>query len=142
MKLIIEVTEDYYAYLKGKVDNSKASVSDITILNGKPYEERPQGDLISRSELRKRFQAILDRGDMFCEYDIIGMVDNAPPVESYKEKYDMAIEAIHDIKEKVWEIDIPSPTIPEYIEHHEQVKSVLIVIYNWLTKLEEVDNGT
>jgi len=55
-------------------------------------------------------------------------------------KYDMAIEAIHDIKEKVWEIDIPSPTIPEYIEHHEQVKSVLKVIYNWLTKLEEAEN--
>ena len=52
-------------------------------------------------------------------------------------KYDMAIKAIHDIKEKIWEIDIPSPTIPEYIEHHEQVKSVLKVIYNWLTKLEE-----
>ena len=55
-------------------------------------------------------------------------------------KYDMAIKAIHDIKEKVWEIDIPSPTIPEYIEHHEQVKSVLKVIYNWLTKLEEAED--
>ena len=55
-------------------------------------------------------------------------------------KYDMAIKAIHDIKEKVWEIDIPSPTIPEYVEHHEQVKSVLKVIYNWLTKLEEAEN--
>ena len=55
-------------------------------------------------------------------------------------KYDMAIEAIHDIKEKVWEIDIPSSTVPEYVEHHEQVKSVLIVIYNWLTKLEEAEN--
>lgn len=41
-------------------------------------------DLISRSELRKRFQAILDRGDMFCEYDIIGMVDNAPTVDFEK----------------------------------------------------------
>ena len=63
-----------------------------------------------------------------------------PTVESKKEKYDMAIKAIHDIKEKLWEIDIPSPTIPEYVEHHEQVKSVLIVIYNWLTKLEEAEN--
>lgn len=41
-------------------------------------------DLISRSELRKRFQAILDRGDMFCEYDIIGMVDNAQPIDFEK----------------------------------------------------------
>lgn len=38
-------------------------------------------DLISRSELRARFQEILDRGDMFCDYDIIGMVNNAPAVD-------------------------------------------------------------
>ena len=69
------------------------------------------------------------------------MIDEMLETAQTKEnKYDMAIKAIHDIKEKVWEIDIPSPTIPEYVEHHEQVKSVLIVIYNWLTKLEEADN--
>ena len=91
---------------------------------------------------------------------IDAIVDNAPTVEDYTEddinaaiktgfqdgyemakaKYDMAIKAILDIKEKVWEIDIPSPTIPEYVEHHEQVKSILIVIYNWLTKLEGAEN--
>ena len=43
MKLIIEVTEDYYEWLKEKINNYKANVSDITILDGKPYEERPQG---------------------------------------------------------------------------------------------------
>lgn len=37
--------------------------------------------LIDADELRAKYQAILDRGDMFCEYDIIGMVDNAPTVE-------------------------------------------------------------
>ena len=68
------------------------------------------------------------------------MIDEMLEMAREKEnKYDMAIEAIHDIKEKVWEIDIPSPTIPEYVEHHEQVMSVLIVIYNWLTKLEEAE---
>ena len=37
--------------------------------------------LIDADVLRAEYQAILDRGDMFCEYDIIGMVDNAPTVE-------------------------------------------------------------
>lgn len=37
--------------------------------------------LIDADALRAEYQAILDRGDMFCEYDIIGMVDNAPTVE-------------------------------------------------------------
>lgn len=37
--------------------------------------------LIDANALRAEYQAILDRGDMFCEYDIVGMVDNAPTVE-------------------------------------------------------------
>lgn len=37
--------------------------------------------LIDADKLRAEYQAILDRGDMFCEYDIIGMVDNAPTVD-------------------------------------------------------------
>lgn len=46
--------------------------------------------LIDADALRARFQAILDRGDMFCEYDIIGMVDNAPTVfdeKAYSDGY-------------------------------------------------------
>lgn len=49
--------------------------------------------LIDADALRARFQAILDRGDMFCEYDIIGMVDNAPTVEITEEQ---AIDKLHD----------------------------------------------
>lgn len=37
--------------------------------------------LIDADALRAKYQAILDRGDMFCEYDIVGMVDDAPTVE-------------------------------------------------------------
>lgn len=40
--------------------------------------------LIDADALRAKYQAILDRGDMFCEYDIIGMVDNAPTVDFEK----------------------------------------------------------
>ena len=49
--------------------------------------------LIDADALRARFQEILDRGDMFCEYDIIGMVDNAPTVEITEEQ---AIDKLHD----------------------------------------------
>lgn len=116
----------------------------MTLSLRKPNKEIPDlakviadalGD-ITVNQLKDTFNMILfsdDSGEV--EYR---RVDNTG--ESYKQKYDMAIKAIHDIKEKVWEIDIPSPTIPEYVEHHEQVRSVLIVIYNWLTKLEEAEN--
>lgn len=44
---------------------------------------------------------------------------------------------LHEIRNLVWLCDIPSPTVPEYIEHHEQIKSILKLIDE---KLEEVDN--
>lgn len=33
----------------------------------------------------------------------------------------VAIEAIKEIRDKIWDVDIPSPTVPEYIEHHQQM---------------------
>lgn len=35
-----------------------------------------------------------------------------------------AIDALDEIRHALWEIVIPSPTVPEYVEHHEQVQSV------------------
>ena len=35
-----------------------------------------------------------------------------------------AIDAFDEIRHALWEIDIPSPTVPEYVEHHKQVQSV------------------
>ena len=35
-----------------------------------------------------------------------------------------AIDALDEIRHVLWEIDIPSPTVPEYVEHHEQVQTV------------------
>lgn len=46
MKLIIEVTEGYYKHLKDKKHNRKATVSDATILDGIPYEERLHGEWV------------------------------------------------------------------------------------------------
>ncbi len=36
-----------------------------------------------------------------------------------------AIDALNKVRDLVWEVDIPSPTVPEYIEHHEQMKSIM-----------------
>lgn len=36
-----------------------------------------------------------------------------------------ALKAIDQILEALWEIDIPSPTVPEYIEHHQGVQAVI-----------------
>jgi len=36
-----------------------------------------------------------------------------------------AIDALEQIRYALWEIDIPSPTVPEYIEHHRDVQNVM-----------------
>lgn len=44
---------------------------------------------------------------------------------------DEIVTDLESIWDKLWEIDIPSPTVPEYIEHHEQVQHVM----KYVTKL-------
>lgn len=42
-----------------------------------------------------------------------------------------------DIKEQLHLIDIPSPTVPEYVEHHEGVQSVLRLVKEKIEKYED-----
>lgn len=49
-KLIIEVAEGYYKWLEIKKRENRASVAEITILDGKPYDERPHGEWIEVKE--------------------------------------------------------------------------------------------
>ena len=52
-----------------------------------------------------------------------------------------ALEALNAIHERLWEIDIPSPTCPEYVEHHEGVQSVMQVVKAWKTKIEKMPDA-
>lgn len=36
-----------------------------------------------------------------------------------------AIDAIEEIRSCIWDVDIPSPTVPEYIEHHKQMQELM-----------------
>ena len=47
-----------------------------------------------------------------------------------------ALEALDQIRYALWEIDIPSPTVPEYIEHHRGVQSVMTRIDEIRSKME------
>lgn len=52
--------------------------------------------IIDADKLRAEYQAILDRGDMFCEYDIIGMLDKAPTVcnDNYSMGYQDGVKKV------------------------------------------------
>lgn len=53
-------------------------------------------------------------------------------------KREAALEAIDRIRLEVWLIDIPSPTVPEYIEHHEGIQRVLGEIDALRKKVEQL----
>ena len=50
----------------------------------------------------------------------------------------IAISALDEIVHALWEIDIPSPTVPEYIEHHEQVQYVKSLVYRKQKELSDL----
>ena len=39
-----------------------------------------------------------------------------------------------DIRSALWDIDIPSPTVPEYREHHEQIQQVIALVDEKMSK--------
>lgn len=47
----------------------------------------------------------------------------------------MAIEALKKIDQELWGIDIERSTIPEYIEHHEQIKAVRTIVQDLIDKI-------
>lgn len=54
---------------------------------------------------------------------------------------EQALKALEEISYALWEIDIPSPTVPEYIEHHEGVQSVMEVADRWARKIQALPSA-
>lgn len=46
-------------------------------------------------------------------------------------------ELLWNLRSKVWDIDIPSPTVPEYIEHHNQMQDLLKEVDKILDEIDE-----
>ena len=69
---------------------------------------------------------------------ILANIDRRVCDDELNEALDMAIEAleqkpqfIRDLNEiytALWKVDIPNPTIPEYVEHHEQIQGIMALV--------------
>lgn len=46
-----------------------------------------------------------------------------------------------DLHNKIWDVDIPSPTVPEYIEHHEQMQELMNTVREMLLFVEKESRG-
>lgn len=38
---------------------------------------------------------------------------------------EVVIDTLNAVRDLVWDVDIPSPTVPAYIEHHKQMQSIM-----------------
>lgn len=54
-------------------------------------------------------------------------------------KKQTALNALRDIYMRLWEIDIPSHTVPEYVEHHEQVQELMRRTNEWIEKIQKLE---
>lgn len=83
MKLIIDIPD----YNLNDIQNGSIACGQIlkAVKNGKPYEERPQGDSISREALKKSIKSYADdqyaENEYLGEYAIMDIIDNAPTVK-------------------------------------------------------------
>ena len=54
-------------------------------------------------------------------------------------KKQTALYALRDIYKRLWDIDIPSPTVPEYVEHHEQIQELMQRTSEWIEKIQMLE---
>ena len=67
-------------------------------------------------------------------------------IEAWNRRYGTAdqisrnqvIEALDDIGHALWDVDIPSPTVPEYVEHHEQIQYLMQLVGEKIAWVSEV----
>ena len=47
------------------------------------------------------------------------------------------IDDLYEIQNAIWEVDIPSPTVPEYVEHHEQMQELMALVGDKIKQWKE-----
>lgn len=50
------------------------------------------------------------------------------------------IDDLNEIFQKLWDVDIPSPTVPEYKEHHDQIQGIMAVVSEKQKKYQEAES--
>lgn len=48
---------------------------------------------------------------------------------------------IEELRHLVWLHDIPSPTVPEYVEHHKSIQEILKLTDEVLSKVDDIILG-
>lgn len=95
MKLIIDIPEETYKWIRDNYENPYEEIAYDVIKKGKPCEEQKQGDLISRRDIKDHIgELILVYSGEELTNAIINAIDNSPAVEYpfYQEAYQTGYE--------------------------------------------------
>lgn len=49
------------------------------------------------------------------------------------------LQDLNEIYGEIWGVDIPSPTVPEYIEHHNEMQMLMKIVAEKIGKWEAKD---
>lgn len=105
MKLVIDIPDEYVEQIKNNTEGATAESEAVdAIRNGIPYEERPQGDLISREALKKALTSeTKDEFVFVCLSRVLEKIDNASSVApNWRFYYDHGYaQAKRDLKKEI-----------------------------------------
>lgn len=49
-------------------------------------------------------------------------------LDGFDKGIEIGIKALQEVRQAVRDVDIPNPTVPEYVEHHQQMQKILALI--------------
>lgn len=58
-------------------------------------------------------------------------------LDGFDKGIEMGIKALQEVWQAVWNVDIPSPTVPEYVEHHQQMQEILALIDKRIKEMKD-----
>ena len=103
MKLIIDIEprycKDMRSDIKGLYYDAINRIIEA-VSNGVPYEENPQGDLISRKALREGLEEMMCIDPIFYQKTVFETIDNVPTVEAYTHEQ---VKELVDLNKKLSE---------------------------------------
>lgn len=112
-------------------------------------KERHPGDLSFDFAIWKVAKMVVEVGKEIVRIFQTTEVNQALSEKTESEELEMAKEEVTrgeiwddlwDIREALWEADIPSPTVPEYVEHHEQIQSIMKLVEKKMEKYKREDS--
>lgn len=62
---------------------------------------------------------------------VYGYMQTGPDYQKMERENEIHSRNLGQLEKRIWELDIPSPTIPEYVELHEKMQELVAMCQKW-----------